>query len=245
MMIQPSTPLIVISTNGVVTVGQPASQMNRPSGVAAEPAVAGQPGIVPAAPVSPAFQYGGPYFAGTAAILAAGFAGFIALRSIRASRENLILQLETQREIAARTTRASVISANRQKWIDGIREDLAEFIAADFVLLDDVKVDESELSEAALLKHTDRVAEAKRTRRLMFRRIELRLNPAKANHQDLLKAIRDLMPATGRQHLKARDHLVNTARTFLRQEWMRVKREAGEWDSLIAAPPNSDEIAET
>jgi hypothetical protein len=222
-------PVIVISAQGgSTTVAQTAGHVSLPREAASEPAAKGQVAIVPATPVSPVFQYGGPYFAGVAAVLAAGLAAFIALRSINASRQNLILQLTAQQEIAARTTRASVISANRQKWIDGIREDLAEFIAADFVLLDDSKVDESKLSEAALLRHTDRVADAKRTRRLMFRRIQLRLNPSKASHQDLLLAIKDLMPATGREHLKARDHLVAIARTFLRQEWVRVKREAGD-----------------
>lgn len=188
--------------------------------------------------VSPLIQYGGPYSTAAAAVIAASIAGAIALKSINAARDNLITQMNAQREIAAKASRASVISANRQKWIDGVREDLAEFIAADFVLLDDVEIDEGVMSEAAKIRHHDRVEDAKRTRRLMQRRIQLRLNPDKESHKALYKAVTDLMPATGKDHRLARVRLVKIAQAFLRQEWLRVKAEAGEWDRINTSGPN-------
>jgi hypothetical protein len=183
--------------------------------------------VVPTVPTW--FQYGGPYFAGLAAVIAAGLAAHVALRGIKASRDNVIDQIIAQRQIAARTARAHVISASRQKWIDGLRDDLAAFIAADFVLLDDSDVDEEKLEPAERIERFKQVATATRDRRMLQRRIQLRLNPDKPHHEALYKAVRVVMPATGNKHRAARSRLIRAAQALLRQEWLRVKSEAGDW----------------
>jgi hypothetical protein len=177
-------------------------------------------------------QYGGSYFTGFAAMVAAGIAAHVALRSIKTTRDNLTEQLNLQRELSANTSRASVVSANRQRWIDALRDDLAELIAADYILADDVKLEEHELSEVDLAKHQERVEDASQRRRLMYRRIQLRLNPEKPHHDELLQAVRIVMRASGPAHPKAARKLTNTAQIFLRREWLRVKAEASGIDPL-------------
>lgn len=192
-----------------------------------------------ASQVSPYLQYGGPYAAGLAAVMAASVAAVIALKGINAARDNLIAQLDAQRRISARVSRASVVSANRQKWIDALREDLASFLAADFALLDDNNVDEDDLSEVEKSRLYDRIREAKQTRRLMQRRIQLRLNMEKSHHEALYKDIRALMPATGEEHRTIRVRLIKSAQSFLRAEWLRVKAEAGDWEDAVSSEAQS------
>lgn len=195
------------------------------------------PSVASTAPpqVNPWLQYGGPFFTGAAAIIAAVVAGSIAWRGISVARDNVVDQIRSQREVAARVARASVISANRQKWIDGIRDDLAEFLAADSVLIDDFRSDDDDLLEAERAAQRARVKEAKVRIQLMQRRIQLRLNPDKPTHIALFEAVKTVIPATGREHTKARNALIKDAQAFLRHEWLRVKKEAGEWDDAISA----------
>lgn len=190
--------------------------------------------------VSPYLQFGGPYAAGLAAVIAASLAATIAWRGINSARDNLVRQLAAQREISARTSRASVVSANRQKWIDALREDLASFLAADFALLDDNDVDEDDLTEVEKSKLDDRVRDAMQLRRLMQRRIQLRLNPDKPRHKALYKDVCLLLPATGSDHRKIRVRLIKTAQSFLREEWLRIKKEAGDWEEAVAEQPLTD-----
>lgn len=185
--------------------------------------------------ISPYLQYGGPYAAGLAAVIAASLAAAIALKGINAARYNLIEQMDAQRRISARVSRASVVSANRQKWIDALRDDLASFLTADFSLLDDSKIDEDDLSDLEKSRLYDRIREATQSRRLMQRRIQLRLNMEKPHHKALYADIRALMPATGDEHRKIRVRLVKSAQDFLRAEWLRVKAEAGDWEEVVSS----------
>lgn len=125
---------------------------------------------------------------------------------------------------------ASVVSANRQRWIDGLRDDLAAFLAADFVILDIYEMDHEDITAADRAENRRQVAEAKRDRRLTQRRIQLRLNPEKPHHKELYQAVMDVIPATGKDHRAARSRLIKSAQSLLRREWLRLKAEAGEWE---------------
>ncbi|MCF8707021.1 hypothetical protein [Rhizorhapis sp. SPR117] len=59
------------------------------------------------------------------ALLAAGGAW----GAVFVNRRNATDTIKTQVNIGARNSRASVVSANRQKWIASIRADVADFIA--------------------------------------------------------------------------------------------------------------------
>jgi hypothetical protein len=175
--------------------------------------------------VSPWVQYGGSYATAAAGILAATLAALVALRGISENRKNMLDQLNLQRELGARSSWANVVSANRQRWIDALREDLAEFISADFVLAENLDLDEEDATPAIVRKR-EIVEQARQRRRLMFRRIQLRLNREKPEQKALWEALRAVMPATGEDHREAVRRLADLSRRVLRKEWERVKSEA-------------------
>jgi hypothetical protein len=187
-------------------------------------------------------QYGGSYATAFAAILAATLATRVALRGIRENRNNILDQLNLQRELSARTSWANVVSANRQRWIDSLREDLANFISADFYLAEAASIEDDDFSEQAV-KLREIAAEAKKTRRLMFRRIQLRINREKPDQEALWQAIRAVMPATGAKHRRAVRELTDISRRVLRNEWLRVKEEASGLGAQIA--PVSSQMDDT
>lgn len=236
--------------------------------------------VEPKAAAPLAVQYA-PYGTAGAAVIAATIAAAVALWGIRASRKNLLeqievqrliageqlsaqrdmaaqqlqtqqelalAQLETQRQLSARTSWASVVSASRQRWIDGLREDLAEIISADFVLLEDEKFERKGKSEEDLRAHDERVDAANDKRILLYKRIQLRLNPDKKDHQELLKVAATLLNATDAdEHSRAVNNLTSKSRSLLRREWLRVKAEASGENALLpsADPKNRHETDAT
>ena len=193
--------------------------------------------------VTPAMAYA-PFFTGFAAIFASVIAGSIALRSIRSSRKNLIDQLRVQRELAdqahtlqrelaARASWASVVSTNRQKWVDALREDLAAFITADTVLAEHVSDDENSITDLAEERRAEVVAKATIDRLIHYRRIQLRLNPDKPAHKALWSDVRAVSDAAAKEHRIAMRKLIVGAQALLRGEWERVKSEASGADAPL------------
>jgi DNA repair exonuclease SbcCD ATPase subunit len=146
-----------------------------------------------------------------------------AWRSLSIQKENVGRQIDAQLKIAARQSRASVVSASRQRWIDAIRDDVAEFLS----LEDAYKTLQARLDPAAEKPETVMADEEALTRRrvLLRKRIELRLNPAKEHHQALLHALDMLMSAKAADPVRELD-VRDKTKALLKQEWERVKREA-------------------
>ncbi len=166
----------------------------------------------------------------------------MAAKQLNTQQELAVLQLETQRQLSARTSWASVVSANRQRWIDGLREDLAELIGADFVLLEDAKFIRAGANNEDLRVHDARVNLANDRRRMLYKRIQLRLNPEKSTHQELLQVVERLLNATDAEaHGRALEDLTSKSQSLLRREWLRVKAEASGESALLpsADPMNS------
>jgi len=137
--------------------------------------------------------------------------------------------------VAKRNFNATVISANRQKWIELLRETLAElvslFVAALLVKVkwkhqrEQHKWDHGRgalIAEPALLDKVQRMV-------LAQAKIRLLLNPGEADHQRLYSAI----DAAGKR-LQSEDALeseteadieaiTKLAQVILKREWLRVK----------------------
>jgi len=159
------------------------------------------------------------------ALVAAG-AGWV---SVYIQRENVRRQIEAQLNIAARQSRASVVSASRQRWIDAIRDDVAEFLSVE----DAFKALRSRGSMISAGQHAILADEEALTRRrvLLRKRIELRLNPVKDHHQALLHAM-DLHMATSAPDPLREVDVRDKTKALLKQEWERVKREASGTEPL-------------
>lgn len=125
--------------------------------------------------------------------------------------------------IAKRQVRATVLSANRQRWIDSLRSQIAEFLAA-LVTLNAVR------SGALDLSPTEYSAKLEQFRLGQFT-IRLMLNPNEKDHQRLDDALGEGLtlvtsPGPGLMQddlAKVLEAIDAIARPVLKREWERVK----------------------
>ena len=127
--------------------------------------------------------------------------------------------------VAKRQIRASVVSANRQAWINRLRDELSKFVR-------DVKHVPSAQSAGALTP-AEAIGRCEETL-LREEVIRLLLNPNEAEHQELLRlmanAREQMLSAVNKQRglapqlTKATEPIVALAQQILKTEWERVKR---------------------
>lgn len=130
--------------------------------------------------------------------------------------------------LASVFTKENKTSEFRQAWIDGLRNDLAEFVSAYHYLASDFETmaeNSHDLdSRAYLLSIKSEILKIE----LMQARIELRLNPVK--HEKLIAQLHDLARVEGGLSLdfSARkqnvDAFIAACQLLLKTEWKRVKR---------------------
>jgi hypothetical protein len=132
--------------------------------------------------------------------------------------------------VAKRNFNATVLSANRQKWIESLRETLSELIS---LLIAALVVKEkwkgnwhggrgALIAEPALLDKVQRMVLAQTKIRLM-------LNPGEADHQRLYRALdaaRKRLQSEESQEADTEadiEAITKLAQAILKREWMRVK----------------------
>lgn len=154
--------------------------------------------------------------------------------AIVTNRQIATKTIRAQINIAARNSRATVVSANRQKWIDAIREDVADFISIRSQI-ESLKSAGSWLpaGQDALLTE-ERVLRTKLV--MLHARIGMRLNHSEDNHLALLSALGsyDKEPSAA-----ARTTLQAVGGNIFKEEWTRLKREASGIDPFVkeSVPP--------
>lgn len=124
--------------------------------------------------------------------------------------------------VAKRQIRASIVSTNRQKWIDNLRDELSEVIKSIRILglhRNFETIDQSELNG--------------RIENLALReaKINLLLNPNEADHRDLSETIRMAIDNIGageerEKRIRTKELLTlltSQSQTILKREWKRVK----------------------
>jgi hypothetical protein len=133
--------------------------------------------------------------------------------------------------VAKRQINANVLSANRQKWIESLRDLLAELISL-FTLAGVLRTTWKEgwakgmgpvAADAALREKLERLV-------LVTSKIRLMTNPSEADHQELYRAIE-----TALERFKSDDELreadthadveliTQLGQAILKREWQRVK----------------------
>jgi hypothetical protein len=125
--------------------------------------------------------------------------------------------------LASVFTKEGKTSEFRQAWIDGLRNDIAEFVSAFYWLSDQAPLIEGDTDEGLKqLKEEFLKAE------LMQARIELRINPKE--HADFVKALRGLVRiesftfGESESRDAAVEEFVVQSQKLLKKEWKRVKR---------------------
>lgn len=126
---------------------------------------------------------------------------------------------------AQRQSRVAVLSANRQAWINALRDLISEYISISGLIH---AGDWSNRTEIEFDQKMERLA-------LLSAKIRLMLNPKEEDHQRLSKLLGDLLLTMGgraaagnkRDAQKARtlvNELVPLSQSILKREWERVKR---------------------
>lgn len=157
-------------------------------------------------------------------LLAAGGAWGTVLVNRWNARDAVSAQVNT----GARNSRATVVSANRQRWIDAIRDDVAEFISirAQMRVLEKTGSDGRSGQDALLTEERQL-----RGKLVMLRaRVEMRLNPHEDHHEKLL----ELMDRYDQDATMVADLALRTAaRSIFKIEWSRLKKEASGIDPFM------------
>lgn len=157
-----------------------------------------------------------------------------AWRAIITSRRISADTIRAQINIAARNSRATVVSANRQKWIDAIREDIADFISTRSRIVALTSTGSFQGAGQDALLTEERELRAKLV--MLQARIEMRLNHTEDDHLALLEAL-------DQYDREASDEVETTLRAAGRKifadEWRRLKKEASGIDPVVkeAVPP--------
>lgn len=144
------------------------------------------------------------------------------------NRRNAIETIAGQTNTGARTSRATVVSANRQKWIDCIRDDVAEFIAvrSQMVLIGGSGSMQTSGQDAIL-------AESRQIRNravMLCARVDMRLNHNEPDHLALLEAMKKYDEEVSHDAAEA---LRSIARKIFKAEWERLKKEAAGIDPFV------------
>jgi len=131
--------------------------------------------------------------------------------------------------IAKQQFKATVISANRQQWINNLRDCIADFqTKAKIAFVETCLALNKETAVAANVKNHD---EALKGMRFLVNKVALLLNPNETDHSELvllIKQLEDLCingdPNNREVEEKLQDSITSTGQKILKREWERVKR---------------------
>lgn len=148
------------------------------------------------------------------AILSPLVAYIVAGRNVSGALKSAERQTKSAQEIAAKQIRSSIVSANRQKWLDAVRDDVAGFVA------------EFDLARATL--PTSRLpgerAEKTKNLRMLYTRVSLRLNPDRPEQKAIIdcldRLVTDVVASDTDQQLIA---LTKATQQLARSVWRQVK----------------------
>lgn len=167
------------------------------------------------------------------AALAAVASAAIALRAVRAQSNAAAAQIAAVTNAAKLQSRASVVSASRQRWIDALRDDIADFLTAD---AEHKGFDGWPSSDPNVnldsIRQKDRLLARKM---LLLKRIRLRLNPKEADHNLLVARLNALVMTAQLESGLPAEEIVELTQKLLKTEWDRVKREAS-GDMDVSSP---------
>jgi hypothetical protein len=133
--------------------------------------------------------------------------------------------------VAKRQFSANVLSTNRQKWIDALREALAEMISLLVAALV-VKSNWRDAWEGGRAPLANDAALLDKVQRLVLAqsKIHLLINPNEADHQQLCTAIDGALLRLRSEHSEDSETeadiqlITRLAQKILKREWQRVKR---------------------
>lgn len=139
----------------------------------------------------------------------------VADRNIQNSLKLAQKQVNSALRVAERQAHANVVSLNRQKWIDALREDISSFLTESYAMR--VRLDIGPVSP-------QEVREMIKPMILVQNRIKLRLNPEEVDHRNLIDIIETILSdivSADVPELERR--CLSLSQAILKREWTRVK----------------------
>jgi len=133
--------------------------------------------------------------------------------------------------VARRQFNANVLSANRQKWIETLRDMLAELISllvAAMVIKSDWK-DKWDQGRGVIARNPELLDKLERIVLVQWR-IRLLINPTEADHQELYRGIETAFKRIQSEESHDSEtevdieNITRLAQVILKREWQRVKR---------------------
>ncbi len=122
-----------------------------------------------------------------------------------------------QLSIAKRQIRATVLSANRQRWIDELRQLLAEFVT--------LAVELNTIARTGMYSGQNTLDKTAKMQ-LCRTKIALMLNPAEKDHQLLLVLVGDAAKGIHQAGYEDKTDIpafIALSQSILKREWVRVK----------------------
>ena len=139
----------------------------------------------------------------------------VGARNVRTALSNAQAQMKNSLDVARLQVRSSVVSSNRQRWIDALRDELAEFLAERDLLT--AKKSDAVQDPVAIRASSSRLIR-------LFHQLQLRLNPKEQDHARILELASQLAGRpSGPLEDGMVDELVELSQTVLKREWDRVK----------------------
>ena len=131
--------------------------------------------------------------------------------------------------IAKRQIQASVVSANRQNWINDLRECVSGFMtSAKLATVEDALASSPARSFAADAESHN---EAMKQMTLLYNKAALLINPGEEDHRRLANLMIEMIefcsngdPLDYERHNELQDLITKVSQQVLKREWERVKR---------------------
>ena len=128
-------------------------------------------------------------------------------------------------KIAKKQINASILSGNRQEWINTLRDEISSFVSIASLLGGLRSTGFKSVSLDQINNYAKEISERKS-------KIELLLNPSESLHNELLKEIEKMVTIAihseveldAVEHRLCIDNILNKAKAILKQEWIRVKK---------------------
>ena len=127
--------------------------------------------------------------------------------------------------IVYRFTRRQFLRSNLERWLDCVRDDVAEFVALSGILCSPEL--ERALGGAAAADLERQRLNWTKDRLALKVRLTLRLTKATSSHRRLISASEELVTATADEEAAARDQMIEAARGVVSETWARIRTEEG------------------
>lgn len=145
----------------------------------------------------------------------------------KVSRDTVVAQIENSKDLAIRQIKSNTITSSRQKWIENLRDTVAEYISLCSIVFLIIHMNKE--------NRNDKLDDYFQKISFLNEKIELYLNPKEEKHNNVIQHVRTLRgllydKSTTKedrdQFMPTIEQLGSITKLVLKEEWDRVKFES-------------------